>query len=261
MAAETSQHEKSRRSATDILLLVKETAREELGRPTLKLAYSGMAGGLVMGLTPLGVAALGAYVANKPTALVLYPLGFIAVIIGRMHLFTENTLHPVVFVLSERDRLFDAARLWTTVWISNVIGTLVFGLLAIRTGGLHGEFTDQISRFGTEAVQGSFAQLFWGAVIAGWLVALAAWLTSASHWTIGQIAAIWLLTFPIGLLKIPHSIAGSAEILSAVVAGSVSVGQYAYWMSAATLGNAAGGVLIVAVLNWAQASNNDAGAS
>lgn len=84
------------------------------------------------------------------------------------------------------------------------------------------------------------------------MVAFAAWLVSASHWTGGQIAAVWLMTFPIGLLKIPHAIAGSAEILAAVVSGSVSVTQYAHWMAAATLGNITGGVVIVTLLNWAQ---------
>jgi formate-nitrite transporter family protein len=254
---EHAQQDTSRRSAADILEVVKETACEELDRSSLKLAFSGVAGGLAMGLSALAVGAMRAYLPpdrnGQLIAFLMYPLGFITVIVGRQQLFTENTLHPIAYLLSTRTRFADAARLWVVVWCGNVIGALLFAVLAMRSGALGGEFTDQIARLGTTAVEGSFPHLFWGAVISGWLVALSAWIVEASHWTTGQMIAIWMLTFPIGLLQLPHSIAGSAEILSAVVAGSASIGHYAYWMVATTLGNAAGGVVIVSILNWAQA--------
>jgi formate-nitrite transporter family protein len=249
--------EKSRRSATDILDQVKTTAEEELDRGTLHLMVSGLAGGMGMGFTPMGVAALSAYLPkahwSEAVATLLYPLGFIAVIIGRTQLFTENTLHPVAYVLSERKRLGDTMRLWIAVWVSNVIGAFAFAFLAIRTGALKPEFTNEITRLGTEAVEGSFGQLFLGAVIAGWLIAFTAWMVAAGRSTSGQILSIYFLTLLMGLLQIPHSIAGSGEILGAVLAGSVSFGHYWYWMAAATSGNVVGGVLIVTVLNWAQA--------
>ena len=47
-------------------------------------------------------------------------------------------------------------------------------------------------------------------------------------------------------------IAGSAEALSAVVAGQVPVGTYLVWLTAATLGNTVGGVIIVSLLNYGQ---------
>jgi formate-nitrite transporter family protein len=254
---EESQQDTTRRSAADILEVVKDTAVEELDRSSSKLAFSGIAGGLAMGLTPMAVGVVRTYLpADKVGELIsglLYPLGFITVIVGRQQLFTENTPHPVAYFLSTHTRLGDGARLWVTVWVGNVIGAFLFALLAMRTGALSDAFSAAIAKLGTTAVEGSFAHLFWGAVISGWMVALAAWIVEASHWTSGQMIAIWTLTFPIGLLKIPHSIAGSAEILSAVLAGSVSLGHYGYWMAAATLGNAVGGVVIVSVLNWAQA--------
>jgi formate-nitrite transporter family protein len=256
--AETQQ-DTTRRSAADILEVVKATAVEELDRPSSNLAFSGVAGGLAMGLSALAVGAMKTYVPAGKTgellASLLYPLGFIVVIVGRQQLFTENTLHPVAYFLSTRTRLRDAARLWIVVWFANVIGTLLFSVLIMRTGAIGGEFTQQLASLGEAAVGGSFAHLFWGAVISGWLVALSAWIVEASHWTTGQILAIWMLTFPIALLKIPHSIAGSAEILSAVIGGPVPIAHYAYWMAAVTLGNSAGGVVIVALLNWAQAEH------
>jgi formate-nitrite transporter family protein len=123
----------------------------------------------------------------------------------------------------------------------------------IKTGALKDDYTHTIVKLGSRAVEGGWWHLFWGAVIAGWLIAFTAWMVAAGRSTMGQIASIYLLTLTIGLLHVPHSIAGSGEILSAVLARSVSFGHYWYWMSAATLGNIAGGVIIVALLNWAQA--------
>jgi hypothetical protein len=40
--------------------------------------------------------------AGDLAAMSLYPIGFIAAIIGRAQLFTANTVHPVVFVLEDR---------------------------------------------------------------------------------------------------------------------------------------------------------------
>jgi formate/nitrite transporter FocA (FNT family) len=89
-------------------------------------------------------------------------------------------------------------------------------------------------------------------VVGGWLIALVAWMVSASHWTIGQVAMIWLLTFIVGAGKFAHCIVTSCEILSATMAGSVSAAVYLHWLLPATLGNIAGGVGIVSVLNYGQ---------
>jgi hypothetical protein len=60
------------------------------------------------------------------------------------------------------------------------------------------------------------------------------------------------LTFVVGAAHLAHSIAGSAEILAAVLAGKVTVGTYFYWLTAAVLGHAVGGVVMVALLNYGQ---------
>lgn len=252
-----AEEEKSRRSASDILDQVKHTAEEELDRSSRHLGFSGLAGGLGMGFTPLGIAAVAAYLpkttSSELISMLMYPLGFIAVIIGRTQLFTENTLHPVAYVLAERKRVGDALRLWIVVWGTNVLGTLCFAALAVKTGALKDDYTHTIIQLGSRAVEGGWWHLFWGGVIAGWLIAFTAWMVAAERSIMGQIASIYLLTLTMGLLHVPHCMAGSGEIFAAVLAGSVGLGHYWYWMSAATLGNIAGGVVIVALLNWAQA--------
>lgn len=245
-----------RRTAHEIFERVEDNAHEELRRSTQALAFSGLAGGLTMGLTGLSVAVALATLPDSPArnfvAYLLYPLGFIAVIIGRAQLFTENTLYPVALILSERRHVLDTARLWAVVFTCNVLGAIAFSALSIRTNALGKEVSQQLVQLGTELAGGSISHIFWSAVIGGWLIALVAWLVTASHWTIGQIAVIWLLTFVVGVGRFSHCIASSAEIMSAVFAGSVPLARYLLWLGVATAGNIVGGVTIVTLLNFGQ---------
>lgn len=84
------------------------------------------------------------------------------------------------------------------------------------------------------------------------MIALVAWMVTASRWTIGQVVMIWLLTFIVGIGRFAHCIVTSSEILAAVVSGPVAPAIYLHWLLFATLGNIAGGVVIVSLLNYAQ---------
>jgi formate/nitrite transporter FocA (FNT family) len=101
--------ESTRPSAGEIL---SRDAEEEICRPSSALAISGFVAGLLMGLSGTGVAVVEMALHSsqgwrEAAAFTLYPLGFIAVIVGRAQLFTENTLYPVVLVLDRRERLLD----------------------------------------------------------------------------------------------------------------------------------------------------------
>lgn len=244
-----------RLSAQDIYHEVVSSGRAELGRSTGGLAFSGLFSGLVMGLTGLGVAGTRAALPGHSAefvSLLFYPLGFIAVIIGRAQLFTENTLFPVVLVLETRKHLWATLRLWLVVLVTNVLGALLFAWLAVKTGALGGPVVAELSRLGESATTPSILHVFTSAIIGGWLVALAAWLVSSAQLTIAQIVVIWLTTFPVGLLHLAHSIASSDYILAAVMDGHVTGGQYAAWLGAAVAGNIVGGVIIVSLLNFGQ---------
>lgn len=73
---------------------VKKDAAEELGRPVPALAFAGLFAGATlgsMGLLPRARQVVGSSRGAAPLAAVFYPIGFIATIIGRAQLFTENT--------------------------------------------------------------------------------------------------------------------------------------------------------------------------
>ncbi len=248
--------ESRRLTAGEIFQAAVESARGEVRRSIPKLAFSGVAGGITMGLSALGVASVRSFLGvggwRDLIGFLAYPLGFIAVIIGRSQLFTENTLYPVVLVLEERRYLWRTLQLWAVVFSSNVIGAWIFALLATKTSALQPHTLAQLVQLGLETASGAHSHFFWSGVFGGWLIALVAWTVTASHWTIGQLAMIYLITLIVGAGRFAHCIAGSCEVLSAVQFGSLSIVQYFQWLGPATAGNICGGVFIVSLLNYGQ---------
>lgn len=252
-----SPHGASHLSAHQVFEGVAKNARRELGRPTKALAFSGLAGGMSMGLTGMGVSIMLATLggdggAKELIAMMLYPLGFIAVIIGRAQLFTENTLYPVVLVLDERKHVLNTLRLWSVVFVTNVAGAAAFAWLTVRTGALRPEYVHELIQLGVKSAEPTAAHIFWSGVIGGWIIALVAWMVTASTWTIAQVAIIWLLTYLVGAGHFAHCIATSGEIFAAVWGHSLPLSSYLRWIVPATLGNITGGVIIVSVLNYGQ---------
>ena len=252
-----AQKDLSRPSAEQIYRQVARNAKEELKRSSTSLAISGFTGGTFMGFSALGVgivlAALGTSPAATLVSKLLYPLGFIVVILGRSQLFTENTLYPVALVLAEKKQLWNTLRLWSIVLPSNIMGALAFASLISLTRGLSPAIVHAIAQLGAGAVQPSVGTIFWSAVMGGWIIATTAWLVSGSHSISGSIMLIWLLTFVVGAGNFAHCIATSGEILTAVLTGQLRWEQYLRWLVPAVGGNICGGVLMVTLLEYGQA--------
>jgi formate/nitrite transporter FocA (FNT family) len=253
---QSKQRDLDRPTAVEIYEQVSRNARRELQRPAKALAVSGIVGGLTMGLTGLSVSVVGALLGPGPwaqfVALLFYPMGFMAVILGRGQLFTENTLYPVALILAERRYFLSTARLWAIVFPSNLAGAFLFALLAARTKALQPAILNTLVQLGTNAAAPSPRTVFWSAVVGGWMIAMVAWLVSGSHSITGSVAVIWALTFIVGLGHFAHCIATSGEIFAAVLTHHVSVGAYFRWLLFASLGNVSGGVVLVTLLEYGQ---------
>jgi formate/nitrite transporter FocA (FNT family) len=250
-----------RPSAQDIYEQVANNARQELGRSGVALFISGIAGGIFMGLSGLGNAiaiALLTPAGTQPTNVTLfiarmfYPLGFIAVILGRSQLFTENTLYPVALVLAEKRHVWKTLRLWGIVLVANILGAATFAALASFTEALRPEFTSALSSLGMEAVTRSPGAIFWSGVVGGWIIATVAWLVSGSHSITGSVMIIWMLAFVVGLGRFAHCIAASGEILTTVFLGHAPASAYLHWLLLAVAGNICGGVGMVTLLEYGQ---------
>jgi formate-nitrite transporter family protein len=256
-----AQTDLDRPTADAIYEQVSRNARHELNRSAIGLFISGVAGGITMGLTALSTSIVIAQLGQSPTAKfvadLLYPIGFIAVILGRAQLFTENTLYPVALMLAERRHGWRTLRLWAIVLPSNVLGAFLFALLAVQTGALRPEFVAAMTHLGVQAAGVTTSHIFWSGVIGGWIIALVAWLVSGSHSITGSVMLIWLLTFVVGLGGFAHCIATSGEILAAILDHQLAVSRYFAWLAPATLGNICGGVLLVTLLEYGQVKGGE----
>ena len=260
-AKNDAQKHLERPSAQDIYEQVANNARQELGRSSISLAISGLAGGIFMGLSAMGNAIAIALltpagVAPTPTTLfvakMFYPLGFIVVILGRSQLFTENTLYPVALVLAEKNHFWNTMRLWAVVLPFNVIGALAFAALATRTNALSPACVESLARLGLDAVHHPAATIFWSGVMGGWIIATVAWLVSGSHSITGSVMIIWMLAFVVGLGNFAHCIAASGEVFAAILTGHAPWATFPEWFLPAVTGNICGGVGMVTLLEYGQ---------
>jgi formate/nitrite transporter FocA (FNT family) len=247
------------RHAREILESMIEKGSHEIDRDADGLFLSSLSAGLDIGFGPLLMGVIltlsaGSY-GNLQTELLLasaYAVGFIFVILGRSELFTEHTTLAVMPVIDGKASLKSLARLWGIVYAGNIIGGIIFtGLAVLLMPGLG---VIEPAAFGTIAdklVSHPLHWLFIAGVFAGWLMGLLAWLVSSAENTIGRVFFIWMVTATIGILHLPHSIAGNVEVLFGLfTSSSVTIMDYLSFLVLATLGNAVGGAFFVGLMKY-----------
>lgn len=249
----------TRLSAVEIHDNILAGASEDAERPSSSLLWSALASGLVIGFSFLGSAYLSsladAEAYRKALAAAGYPLGFIFVVIGRSELFTENTLEPVIPLLHERTakRLGDLGRLWALLLIGNMAGALVFAWLLARTAMVPPSLHAALRAVSESATSGGFGIVFYQGIYAGWLIALMSWLLGATTARGAQIVIVWICTAAISAFEFRHSIAGAIEAFYRAFVGTATwADMLGNFIAPAVLGNAVGGVVLVALLNYAQ---------
>ncbi len=93
--------------------------------------------------------------------------------------------------------------------------------------------------------------LFVAGILAGWLMGLLAWLITAAKETTSRLLIIWLVTASIGVLHLPHSIAGNVEVLFGLfLTAEITVLDYVTFLAFSTVGNAVGGGVFVSLLKY-----------
>jgi len=116
----------------EILETVVEDGQEELDRASAGLGISGLAAGLNISFSAAVLGVVGSLTGGVGlTAALLYPIGFLIVILGRSQLYTENTVTPVAVVLTNFGALSNMLRLWGVVFIANVLGAILFAATVV----------------------------------------------------------------------------------------------------------------------------------
>ncbi len=231
------------------------TADDEFDKAARLLFLSGIAAGLIMSLSFMGLASVKARVPADSTGLVpsmLYPLGFLFVVLGRYQLFTENTLTPVSLVLARLASIPRLLRIWGIVFTANIIGSALAAYYYASTGIFGPETVAAATGIGEHMLEMSWADTFFKGTIAGWLVAGMVWLNHASREAAARVLIVFFLMYVVSVADLAHCIVGSSEMLYLVFRGGASFWGDFLWgfLAPAALGNTAGGVLLVALLNY-----------
>lgn len=256
---ETDQTEGEPSPTTDVLSSLIESALHEIRRERIGLLLSGLSAGLDIGFGPLLMAVVLTLsetgYGTLSTELVLasaYSVGFIFVILARSELFTEHTTLAVLPVIDGRASFAELGRLWGLVYLSNIVGGAIFAVLIVTMMPNLGVASPAaFETIAHKLVDHGPMWLLIAGVFAGWLMGLLAWLITAAQETLSRLVVIWIVTASIGLLHLPHSIAGNVEVLFGVlVSSNISVVDYVVFLALATIGNAIGGSVFVALLKY-----------
>jgi formate/nitrite transporter FocA (FNT family) len=230
---------------------------DELNRPVGSLLWSAFAAGISMMASLWVSGALHHAMPPVPwrEAIVAlgYPVGFLIVVLGRMQLFTEQTLVAILPFAREKTarNFWRVARLWAVVFAGNMLGTAAVSALSAFGHVQPPEVLAGMVAVASKLLQHSPQATFALAIPAGFIMAAVAWVHSAEE-NIG-FPIVLVLTLAIGLGGFAHVIVGAAEAWLLVWTGHASFGwALGGFMVPALLGNIVGGTGLFAVLAHAQ---------
>ncbi|ELZ40213.1 formate/nitrite transporter [Halorubrum tebenquichense DSM 14210] len=254
---------RDRFSSDEVFQRIIAAADEEVTSGSRELFFSGLAAGLAITITFMLYASLTAATDSHPIlSVLLYPLGFIYIIIGGYQLYTENTLPPVALTLERLASLPTLLRHWTIVLAGNFVGGVV-GAAVLSYGGVFTGDTVEAARYISEGGFGvPFVPLFFKAAMAGLIVAGVVWVGFASTDSMSRMLVVYLAFLAIPLGDLFHVVVSFTEVVYlffqyGIPLYGAEISLYSGlvgFVLPVLLGNTIGGVVLVTLVNYFQTS-------
>lgn len=251
---------RDRFSSDEIFQRIMASADEEIDRKPRMLFFSGLAAGLIIGASFFARTIMTTAYPDDPVGLgnLLYPIGFVAIVLGGYQLFTENTLTPVTLVLTRLASIPSLLRLWGIVLFANISGAAAGAYLFSVTEIFNEESVKTAIHLGEHALSYSSYTLFSKAIVAGGLVATMVWLVHAARDTISRFFIIFMTMFLIPAGELFHCVVGAFEIFYLVFKGIENLGSVMInFFFPVVFGNTIGGVIFVAFVNYGMTSERE----
>ncbi len=250
--------ESSMLQAKTVYEVIRQEGHEELSRPVASLWWSGVAAGITISTSLWAEGMLRHALApghwQELIATAGYSIGFVIVILGRLQLFTENTITPVLPLFADYSNrtLRRTARLWAVVLAANLFGTF---LAAAFTEWVRFTSDAQLAVFyevSTHLIHGRDARdMLVQAIPAGFFVAALVWMLPSSKGF--ELWVILLMTYLIAIGGFPHVIVGSTEVFLLLLSGQIDpVHAIGSAMAPMLVGNIIGGTVLFSMLAYAQ---------
>ncbi len=234
-------------------------AAETYKRSTAGTFYSALIAGLEIGFSYLMLCTVFTFFSPryseeavfKLMALV-YPTGFILVVLGRSLLFTEQTSLLSLPFFHGKESIGSLLKLWGTVIAGNMIGGFVISFVLLWIGPqLHIFDKDAVEKIAVHITGVSGHVIFVSGILAGWLMGLLSWLLTSTKDTISKIIIIALITSVMAFTNLHHSIIGNIEVFSGLVSSAkITLSDYLIFQTMALFGNAMGGFVFVGLFKY-----------
>ncbi len=183
---------------------------------------------------------------------VVYPVGFVLVILGKSALFTEQTSVLTLPVLNGQRSFFELLRVWALVILGNILGGMFFAFFIGNLAPKMNLFTtDTMVAVGRHVLNYEWWVILFSAITAGWLMGLLTWLLNTTINSITKIFLIFMITGVIGLGGFHHSIVGNIEVFGGLIhANDILITDYVQFLFLALLGNGIGGAVVVGLFKY-----------
>ncbi|MFB6246907.1 MAG: formate/nitrite transporter family protein [Candidatus Pacearchaeota archaeon] len=243
---------KDRYTAKDIFERIIKAANEEVRKGSKKLFFSGIAAGFAITLTFFLYATMthesgGDLLISS----LLYPLGFIYIILGGYQLYTENTLPPVALVIERLTSLPSLFYVWGVVLAGNLIGSAIgaFGLASFPI--LSAGAAEAAIEISSKVLEKDWWRIFFHGSIAGFIVAGLVWLDYAARDTTTRFFQVYIAFFAISIASLNHSIVTAVESFYLLLLGNITISTaFSEMLLPVFLGNTLGGVFLVTIVNY-----------
>jgi formate/nitrite transporter FocA (FNT family) len=218
-----------------------------LARPWSTLVVTGLLGGIDVGTGVLAYLVVHHATGSTVLAGLAFSIGFVALLLARSELFTENFLVPVTAVVARHGSLSGLVRLWGVTLLANLVGGWGIAWLIVQAfPALHDTAVEAGAHYADLGVN---LRSFCLAVLAGMVITL---MTRMQHATesigVRLVPALLFGTLLAGA-QLFHCVLDSILMFAALIAGAPF--GYLDWLGAlgfSVLGNVVGGVGIVAFL-------------
>ncbi|WP_137804944.1 formate/nitrite transporter family protein [Pseudomonas sp. G(2018)] len=237
--------------------IIRTQGDQELERSVAALWWSALAAGLTMGLSLMGMGLLNSRLPDgegfKVIASFGYCAGFLAVILARQQLFTENTLTAVLPIMSKPTlgNFGRLLRLWSVVLVGNLCGTILVAYVMLELPIFDSKTDVAFLDIGRKVMENDASKMFAKGIVSGWMIATMVWMIPSM-----ESAKMWiiiLITYFMALGDFTHIVVGSVEVSYLVFAGELPWKDFWLVFAGPTLvGNIIGGSFIFALISHAQ---------
>ncbi|MES1930778.1 transporter [Salinisphaera dokdonensis CL-ES53] len=247
----------ARVSARAIYQTIRRDGEEEMARLVGSLWWSGVAAGIAVSTSVIAEGLLHETLPDnawRPSLEAFgYCVGFVLVVLGRTQLFTENTITAVLPLMTRtnRESFICIARLWSVVFIANMVGTLVAATFTDVVGFATPEQLAAFHDVSRPLLEKGWIETLLHGIPAGFFVAAMVWMLPNARGS--EIWVIVIATYMIALGDFAHVVVGSMEAFLLLLAGEVHIID-ALWgcLLPALIGNVLGGTVLFSLLAYGQ---------